>query len=96
MVRYRKGIQIPFVFVIIIAVGIIPLLAQPHFPSGTGTQSAPFVITTPQHLNNLRLYTGPNHSDKHFVLQNDIDLGVALWNEGQGWEPIVTYANEST
>lgn len=66
------------------------------FEFGSGTASDPFVITTPQHLNNLRLYTGPTHSDKHFVLQNDINLGVSPWNEGNGWEPIGTYVNDST
>jgi len=30
-------------------------------------------------------------TEKHFVQVADINLGVAPWNEGVGWEPISTF-----
>lgn len=62
------------------------LFAQ--FAGGTGTEADPWQIATAQQLNNVRNYLGPIHSDKYFIQTADIDLGVAPWNQGEGWVPI--------
>ena len=54
-----------------------------EFCGGEGTEIDPFLICTADELNNVRL-----HLDAYFKLNNDIDLDVAPYNEGEGWEPI--------
>ncbi|MFZ5897943.1 MAG: GLUG motif-containing protein [Bacillota bacterium] len=66
------------------------------FAGGDGSAANPFLIETPQHLNNARYYLGSSHADKHFRLTGDIDLGVAPYNAGDGWVPIGTYDNPFT
>ncbi len=58
------------------------------FAGGQGTEEDPFIIKTADHLNHLRYWLGHEHADKHFLVDDDIDLGVAPWNEGKGWVPI--------
>jgi uncharacterized repeat protein (TIGR02543 family) len=59
-----------------------------EFAGGLGSSESPWQISTPGHLNSLRNYLGEGNSDKHYVLTNDIDLGVSPWNTGTGWTPI--------
>jgi hypothetical protein len=58
------------------------------FCGGTGTEIDPYLICTAHDLNTTRDYL-----DAHFKLNNDIDLNVAPYNEGNGWEPIGDYGN---
>lgn len=54
-----------------------------NFDGGSGTELDPWLVSTPEHLDNMRyLRTG------HFKQVADIDLGVAPWNEGEGWIPL--------
>lgn len=59
------------------------------FAGGLGIIGNPYIIATPEHLNNMRYY-----DYKYFILSNDIDMteatdvGGAYWNGGAGWEPI--------
>lgn len=68
-----------------------------EFGGGSGTEADPWRISTPEHLDNLRNYLGSEHSDKHFILINDLDLseylseGGAGYHDGAGWEPIVDW-----
>jgi len=62
------------------------------FEGGDGSADDPWQISTAEQLNSLRNYLGTEHADKHFVLINDIDLDVAPYNEGAGWDPIGSYA----
>lgn len=50
------------------------------FAGGTGSPEDPFLVATPEHLNSIRIYP-----TSHFKQIADIDLGVAPWNEGEGW-----------
>ncbi|PTN31442.1 GLUG motif-containing protein [Desulfonatronum sp. SC1] len=59
--------------------------AQVVYSGGDGTSENPWKISTPGQLNAVR-----NHLDSHFILINDIDLGLAPYNQGEGWEPIGT------
>ncbi|MFA7578437.1 MAG: InlB B-repeat-containing protein, partial [Candidatus Muiribacteriota bacterium] len=53
---------------------------EPDFAGGDGTSGAPFQISTPAHLNNVRYFL-----TSYFILNNDIDLDVAPYNTGEGW-----------
>lgn len=65
------------------------------FAGGTGTSEDPYLISTPQHLSNLRHIYGSDSYDidtaAHYSLENDIDIsGFALEKWGNtGWEPIL-------
>lgn len=58
---------------------------QNDFASGDGTVGNPYVIADAEQLDNAR-----DHLDAHFILSEDIDLGVAPYNSGSGWAPIGT------
>lgn len=68
----------------------LPSVAS-RFAGGTGTESNPYQIGTPAHLDNIRLYLGEEYQDKYFQLTQDIDLGTSPWNTGEGWNPIGSY-----
>jgi len=67
--------------------------AGAQFAGGTGTASDPWQVATAEHLNNVRNYLGSTHAYKYYIQTADIDLGVAPWNEGEGWVPIGTGGN---
>ncbi|WP_165452121.1 S-layer homology domain-containing protein [Paenibacillus thalictri] len=64
------------------------------FAGGSGSQTDPWLIETADQLNSVRLYLYPNghplQGDKYYKLTADIDLGVAPYNQGAGWEPFGT------
>ncbi|GEM_PF-3364957 len=71
------------------------------FAGGDGTAGNPWQIATAEQLNLLRNYLGSAHTDKHFIMVNDIDLGPYLspggdghanWGDA-GWLPIGTNAS---
>jgi hypothetical protein len=53
------------------------------FAGGSGTENDPYIIETPEHLNNIRDYFW-----SHFLQHDDIDLGIFPWNASEGWLPI--------
>lgn len=53
------------------------------FEGGDGTEGNPYLIANAEQLNRVRYF-----QDSHFLQVADIDLGVAPWNEGEGWLPI--------
>ena len=81
--------RIPLSFLWITAFSIVslcPLFAQ--FAGGTGTEADPWQIATAEQLNSVRNYLGPQHEYKHFLVVNNINLGVPPWNVDNGWDPI--------
>jgi hypothetical protein len=57
----------------------------PHtgFAGGSGAPDDPFLLASPEHLDNIR------YRKESFYRQiQDIDLGQAPWNEGEGWQPL--------
>ncbi|WP_167815196.1 InlB B-repeat-containing protein [Sporolactobacillus shoreae] len=72
----------------------VGLAAASSFAGGNGTAEDPWMIATPQQLDNVR-----NDLSAHYQLVNDIDLSSyvsssgAGYHGGAGWEPI---GNEST
>lgn len=82
MNTYSKAIVLSFA--LLISVAGSGLFAQYH--GGTGTVSDPYQISAPAHLDNIRLNLAA-----HFILLNDIDLGVAPYNVLPGFSPIGTF-----
>ncbi len=66
----------------------IQLIRNQPFAGGSGTEVDPWQVTTADELNRIR-----NFLDGHFILTDNIDLGVAPWNEIEGWAPIGNSAN---
>jgi hypothetical protein len=64
--------------------GILP--PPPPFAGGTGTSADPYQIATPEQLDAVRDYLA-----NHFILTADLNLDVAPYNDGEGWQPIGTY-----
>lgn len=62
------------------------------FVWGSGSESDPYILSSAEELNNVRYYT--KIDSVYFRQVDNIDLGVAPWNEGKGWEPIGDYENE--
>ena len=54
-----------------------------QFAGGDGTSGTPYLIATPEQLNEVR-----NHLSEHFQLIADIDLTAYLGAGGDGWVPI--------
>lgn len=61
------------------------LLCFSQFGGGRGTEDDPWQVSRPEHLNSIR-----NHLGSYFIQTGDIDLDLAPWNEGEGWNPIGT------
>lgn len=57
------------------------------FAGGAGSTDDPYQIETADQLNAVR-----NYLDKHFILTADINLDVAPYNVGEGWQPIGNYS----
>ena len=74
---------IKLITLIIIAMNI---LCYSQFSGGSGTTEDPYQIATAEDLNNIRYYLTSS-----FIQTTDIDLGVAPWNVGEGWDPIGDY-----
>ena len=56
-----------------------------QFGGGSGTAEDPYLIQTAAHLNYVRVCR-----TAHFLQTNSIDLNVAPYNQGSGWNPIGT------
>ncbi len=69
------------------------LFATAVQPSGSGTETAPYQITS---LDNLQwVYENENQWDRWFVQTDDIDASAtSTWNNGTGWMPL-GYRNSS-
>jgi len=60
-----------------------------NFAGGNGTVGDPYQVATAQQLSNVR-----NYLDKYFKQTDNIELNIAPWNEGKGWEPIGNNATQ--
>ena len=73
------------------------VLANTGYGGGAGTESNPYLISTPEHLNQLRLdvnVNGIDTSGKYYRLTNDIDLmNFDTDNDASNgnWEPIGSF-----
>lgn len=62
---------------------ISDFLPENTFAGGTGSEDDPYQISTPAQLDSVR-----NYLNSSFIIINDIDLDIAPYNTGDGWEPI--------
>lgn len=69
----------------------IPEEPVSEFAGGTGSELDPYLIAEAYQLHNVR-----DHLDACFLQVEDIDLGVAPWNENEGWAPIGNDMNPFT
>ncbi len=53
------------------------------YAGGQGSEADPFLISTPQQLDSVRYYL-----TSHFKLNANVNLDVAPFNTGEGWQPI--------
>lgn len=93
--NFRKGLAWLLSLIMLIMAfpaGVITVSAEntTEFLGGAGTEESPYLISTKDHLNNVRKYL-----DAHFLMVADIEFteadfaeGGAFYNNGQGWEPI--------
>ena len=88
--RVLKKSTAGFMLLMILAVGLAVMAAGSNktwaaqFASGSGTLEDPYIVTTAQELNQIRLNLGA-----HYVLANDIDLSA----DYPVWQPIGTSAS---
>jgi len=72
-------------------------LSDSVFAGGSGTETDPYQVSTPEQLNEVR-----NYLDKYFIQINNIDMtaatseGGSYYNSGAGWKPIGTSNSSST
>ncbi len=73
-----------------VPLGIISVSAASEFAGGSGTESAPYLVSTKAQLDNVR-----NYLSAHFRLTADIvfteadfELDGPYYNDSDGWEPI--------
>ena len=82
--KFRKLEILPLGLILFfLCASISPCLAQ--FAGGTGSEAAPYLVATAQHLNNVRNYPGA-----FFLQTDDIYLNEEPYNSGFGWLPIGT------
>lgn len=85
----KHALSLLFFFVLIPSIN--PMSAK-DFAGGTGTETNPYLITTPQELSNLRNYLGSEYRNTYFKIENDINLSsfsATVWGD-IGWMPIGT------
>jgi hypothetical protein len=94
-IRYKKGISIILVMLMVLG-GLNGLLiggervhAAEAFAGGTGTIGNPYLIATPEQLNEVRYHVDPA---THFKLIDDVDFEDYIYPDGNdGWLPIAQY-----
>jgi hypothetical protein len=72
--------------IITLSILILNIICLAQFAGGSGTIEDPYQIATADHLNNIRY-----NLTASYIQTADIDLGVAPWNVGAGWDPIGDY-----
>ncbi|MFY0683165.1 MAG: hypothetical protein JXR20_01335, partial [Balneola sp.] len=77
-----------FVYAILLA---LPGIATAQFAGGAGTSGDPYQVATAAQLDSVH-----NYLDKHFIQTADIDLDIAAYNTGSGWEPIGSSSSKFT
>lgn len=65
---------------------------EPLFWAGNGTQANPYVIKTAYHLGNVKVVMDADPTTGlYFLLDNDIDLGNAVWDQVNQADPHTPY-----
>jgi len=75
----------PLALVVLLSFILFPLKASAFSGSGSGSELAPYIITTADQLDEMR-----DDRISCYRLGADIDLDVSPYNAGPGWEPVGT------
>ncbi len=88
----QKLVLKTFAILVALLLSSTPSWGQSFSGSGSGTESDPYLIYNPNHLNDVHNFIG--QSGVVFKLMQDIDLSSWLDenNPGNGWLPIGTYS----
>jgi len=81
MRKYRWHASLLLLCLLYVAIGQTDSVSA--FSGGSGEEGDPYLITTAEQLREIDYNLGA-----HYRLAQDIDLGVAPFNEGEGWEPL--------
>jgi hypothetical protein len=81
----RWFLVFPLVVTFLFISSFSPCLANGFSGDGAGSEGDPYIIMTAAQLNEMRNFISP---DVYFKLGADIDLDVAPYNTGGGWEAI--------
>ncbi len=88
--KTKRLFSLLLVIALVLSLTPIPALAAADFAGGSGTAGDPYIITTKEHLNNVR-----NYLSSHFKMNANISFtsadfssGGAFYNSGAGWKPI--------
>lgn len=81
MIQIQVSLLHKIILIVFILLSISIGYAQ--FAGGNGTETDPFLIQSADQLNNIR-----DHLTSDFKQIADIDLGVAPYNQGEGFQPI--------
>ena len=83
MISFRKSLKHLLLFLLLSA----PISSYAQFSGiGSGTEADPFNVSTASELNQVRNFL--NDPDVYFRQAANIDLDLAPYNTGSGWEPI--------
>ncbi|MDZ4122113.1 MAG: choice-of-anchor D domain-containing protein, partial [Candidatus Cloacimonadaceae bacterium] len=66
-----------------------------EFAGGSGTETDPYLIATPYHLNSIRYHLGEASRGKHYLQTADLDFDIYPYNTGSGWIPIGYYNTDT-
>ena len=78
-----KNYSITLLVFVFVTMAVCPLWAQ--FNGGLGTQESPYLVANAGQLNQVRLYP-----TAYFAQSADLDLDLAPYNSGLGWQAIGT------
>lgn len=81
----KKEITKIFGMISIFLLGTLNAVVAQTFGGGTGLDNDPYIITTAEHLNNVRMAPAAS-----YVIQNDLDLSA--YQEGEGWVPLPNFS----
>ena len=80
------------IMLMVMAFGSLSRTVSAESWAGSGTELSPYLISNATELAKIgiELENGENFDNTYFRMTNDIDLDVAPYNTGEGWEPIGT------
>lgn len=88
MIKHFLKNKYPFRSLLLVIGLLFAVTLSAQFGGGDGTENNPYLIGRPQHLDQIRDFTGEDNANLHFIQTADIDLDVPPFNQGQGWSPI--------
>lgn len=93
--RFKKTLLFLLILSMIASVTCVPMNANAtenttDFAGGKGTAESPYLISTANHVDNIRKYPSAHYelTDNIVFSSNAFDANGEFYNEGMGWQPI--------